>query len=254
MGKDKDDSLNREEETMQPGPLGVQEGEVWVTSGEFDLRDGQDLSLSFVGVPPAWAEIDNGLQIYCKAVDLRIAVRLEAWMAEPPGHEEQWDERSELLIDWTSGWVWLDACDGTSPQLEFFLGPSALSTAYRLRVSRQMRPESEGATENAAWHDQGLSPHQERYLFQFWPVPLAPEMAEDAGASETEREGLPSSREKALLTLIARGRSDREIARHLHMSLRAVKVSIASLQQKLEAGDRTATIVHALRRGWISLE
>src|SRR5258708_1139525 len=198
---------------MQLVPLRVQEGEVWVTSGRFDLRDNQDVSLSFVGVPPAWAEIDNGLQIDCKAVDLRIAVRLEAWMDEPPGHEEQWDERRELLIYWTPAWVWLDACDGTGPELEFFLGPSALSTAYRLRVSRQVRPGSEGATENASWHAQGISPHQQRYLFQFWPVPLAPEMAEDSEASETELEGLPSSREKAILTFLARGDSDREISR-----------------------------------------
>jgi DNA-binding CsgD family transcriptional regulator len=239
---------------MQLVPLRVQEGEVWVTSGRFDLRDNQDVSLSFVGVPPAWAEIDNGLQIHCKAVDLRIAVRLEAWMDEPPGHEEQWDERSELLIDWTSGWVWLDACDGTGPDLEFFLGPSALSTAYRLRVSRQVRPGSDGATENASWYAQGISPHQERYLFQFWPVPLAPEMVEDSEASETELEGLPSSREKAILTFIARGDSDREIARQLQISLRTVKTSIASIQQKLEASDRTAALVHALRRGWISME
>jgi len=239
---------------MQRVPLRVQEAEVWVTSGWFDLRDGQDMSLAFVGEPPAWADIDNGLQIRCKAVDRSVAVRLEAWLDEPPGDEGQWDERSEVLIDWTSGWVWLGVFDGADRGHEFFLGPPALATDYRLRVSRQARLDSAGATENAAWHAQGISPYRERYLFQFWPVPLTPEMAEDAEAPETEREGLPSSREKAILSLIARGSSDREIARHLHISLRAVKTSIASLQQKLEAGDRTATLVHALRRGWIRME
>ncbi|SRR5258708_2306198 len=239
---------------MQRVPLRVQEGEVRVTSGRFDLRDGQDMSLSFIGVPSDWTEIDNGLQIHCKAVDRSVAVRLEAWLDEPPGHEEQWDDRSELLIDWTSGWVYLDACDGGVPELEFSLGPSALATAYRLRVSRQVRPGSEGVTENAAWHAQGISPHQERYLFQFWPVPLASEVVEDSEASETGREGLPSSREKAILTCIARGSSDREIARQLHISLHAVKTAIASLQHQLEVGDRTAMLVHALRRGWIRME
>src|SRR5260370_15120159 len=102
---------------MQLVPLRVQEGEVWVTSGRFDLRDNQDVSLSFFGVPPAWAEIDNGLQIHCKAGDLQIAVRFEAWMDEPPGHEEQSDERMELLIEWPSGCVWPDACDGTRPEI-----------------------------------------------------------------------------------------------------------------------------------------
>jgi DNA-binding CsgD family transcriptional regulator len=239
---------------MQLVPLRVQEGEVWVTSIRFDLRDSQDLSLSFLEGPPGWAEIDNGLQIHCKAVDRSVAVRMEAWLDEPPGHEEQWDDKIELLIDWTSGWVGLDCCDGTGLELEFFLGPSALSTAYRLRISRRVRHGSEGAPENATWHTQGSSPHQERYLFQFWLVPLAPEMVEDSEASETEREGLPSSREKAILTLIARGSSDLEMARQLQMSLRTVKASIASIQQKLEAGDRTATLVHALRRGWIRME
>jgi hypothetical protein len=90
---------------MQRVPLRVQEAEVWVTSGWFDLEDGQDRSLSCVGVPPDWAEIDNGLQIRCKAAPRSGAVRLKAWLDEPPGHEGQWDERIELLIDWTSGWV-----------------------------------------------------------------------------------------------------------------------------------------------------
>jgi len=253
MGKDQDDSFNREKEMMQRAPLRVQEGEVW-TSGRFDLRSGQDLSLSFVGAPPAWAEIGNGLQIECQTVDQSIAVRLEAWMDEPPGDEEQGDERMELLIDWTSGWVWLDACDGTSPQLELFLGPSTLSTVYRLRVSRQVQPYSEEATESAAWPTQGIASPQERYLFQFWPVPLTPEMAEDSEASETKRESFPSSREKVILTLIARGSSDREIAKQLQISLRTLKIAIASIQQKLEASDRTALIIHALRRGWIRME
>lgn len=239
---------------MQQVPLRVQEAEVRVTSGWFDLRDGQDMSLSFVGEPPDWAEIDNGLHIYCKAVDRSVALRLEAWLDEPSGDEEQWDEKSELLIDWTSGWVWLGVFDGADRGHEFFLGPPALATAYRLRISRRVQPDGEGAAESAAWHNQDISPYRERYLFQFWPVPLAPEMAQDSEASETELEGLPSSREKAILTLIARGSSDQEIARQLHISLRAVKTSIASLQQKLEAGDRTATLVHALRRGWIRME
>ena len=112
---------------MQRVPLRVKEAEVWVTSGRVDLRDTQDVSLSFLGVPPDWAEIDNGLQISCQAAPRSVAVRLEAWMDEPPGHEEQWDDRSELLIDWTSGWVWLDDCDsGAPPRLSFSLVPLRL--------------------------------------------------------------------------------------------------------------------------------
>ncbi len=240
---------------MQPVPLRVLEGEVHVWEDRFDLRDDDPyMSLSFAGVPPDWAEIHNlGLTIICKAADQPIAVRMEAWMDEPSGHEEQWDERIEILIDWTSGSVSLDPNLEGGRELEFSFGPSALSTAYRLRVSRRLQPMSKGATGNAAQEDQGLPHHQERYLFQFWPVPATRDVADDE-ESDTELAGSLSSREKTILAAMARGISDVAIAKDLKLPLRTVKTSIASIYHKLETNDRTAAVVHALRRGWISLE
>jgi DNA-binding CsgD family transcriptional regulator len=239
---------------MQSVPLRVLEGEVRVWSDRFDLRDDDPyMSLSFAGVPPDWAEIHNlGLTIMCKATDQPIAVRMEAWMDEPSGHEEQWDERIEILIDWTSGSVSLDPDLEGGRELAFSFGPSALSTAYRLRISRRWQPMSKGATGNAAQEDQGLLHHQERYLFQFWPVPATRDVADDE--SDIELADSLSSREKTILASMARGISDVAIAKDLKLPLRAVKTSIASIYHKLETNDRTAAVVHALRRGWISME
>ena len=101
---------------MTVGPFRVLEGEVRIWDGVFDLKDGQDISLSFIEVSPNWVEVGNGLQVTCKSrvdqdtvmLDHAISVHLEAWMDEPPGQREQWDETCDLLIDWTSGTIYLD--------------------------------------------------------------------------------------------------------------------------------------------------
>jgi DNA-binding NarL/FixJ family response regulator len=77
-----------------------------------------------------------------------------------------------------------------------------------------------------------------------------------------EEEALPtkdmysplSTREVEILDYIARGNSNKEIAKSLKISDQTVKNHITSILKKLSVNDRTAAVVHALRHGWIKME
>jgi DNA-binding NarL/FixJ family response regulator len=62
-----------------------------------------------------------------------------------------------------------------------------------------------------------------------------------------------SAREIEVLDYIARGNSNKEIARALKISDQTVKNHITSILKKLAVNDRTQAVVYALRRGWIKL-
>ena len=62
-----------------------------------------------------------------------------------------------------------------------------------------------------------------------------------------------STREVEILDYIARGNSNKEIAKALKMSDQTVKNHITSILKKLSVNDRTAAVVHALRHGWIQM-
>jgi DNA-binding NarL/FixJ family response regulator len=63
-----------------------------------------------------------------------------------------------------------------------------------------------------------------------------------------------SAREIEVLDYIARGNSNKEIARALKISDQTVKNHITSILRKLAVNDRTQAVVYALRRGWIKLD
>ena len=63
-----------------------------------------------------------------------------------------------------------------------------------------------------------------------------------------------TAREIEVLDYIARGNSNKEIARALKISDQTVKNHITSILRKLAVNDRTQAVVYALRRGWIKLD
>jgi DNA-binding NarL/FixJ family response regulator len=67
------------------------------------------------------------------------------------------------------------------------------------------------------------------------------------------REAL-SAREVEVLTLVARGASNKEIARALHLSEATVKSHMLHLFAKLDVSDRTAAVTAALERGVLHLD
>ncbi len=64
----------------------------------------------------------------------------------------------------------------------------------------------------------------------------------------------PSTREIEVLMLVARGASNKEIARSLHISEATVKSHLIHIFSKLGVADRTAAVTVALERGILRLE
>jgi DNA-binding NarL/FixJ family response regulator len=63
-----------------------------------------------------------------------------------------------------------------------------------------------------------------------------------------------SERELEVLTLVARGMSNKEIAAALHLVEGTVKVHLTNILAKLEVSDRTQAILTAMKRGIIQIE
>jgi DNA-binding NarL/FixJ family response regulator len=78
---------------------------------------------------------------------------------------------------------------------------------------------------------------------------VAPEVAQEI-ASNTGREGL-TEREIGVLRLVAKGRSNRDIADALFITEDTVKARMKSIMGKLDAEDRTHAVMIAIRRGFM---
>ncbi len=60
-------------------------------------------------------------------------------------------------------------------------------------------------------------------------------------------------REQEILTLVARGATNKEIAHRLRISEQTVKVHLRNIFQKLDAASRTEAVTRALGQGWLTL-
>ncbi|WP_103502210.1 MULTISPECIES: response regulator transcription factor [Streptomyces] len=81
---------------------------------------------------------------------------------------------------------------------------------------------------------------------------LQPEIARALLTSESPgsgRTGSLTDRERQVLSLIARGRSNREIARNLVLSEKTVKTHVSNILMKLDLADRTQAALWAVRHG-----
>jgi DNA-binding NarL/FixJ family response regulator len=63
-----------------------------------------------------------------------------------------------------------------------------------------------------------------------------------------------TDREMDVLRLAAKGMSNREIAAELVISVRTVQTHLNNVFNKVGVGSRTEAVIHALRKGWITLE
>jgi len=84
-------------------------------------------------------------------------------------------------------------------------------------------------------------------------VLLEPEVASALlkGDSDDGRAGALTDREREVLAEIARGRSNREIARALVLSEKTVKTHVSSILTKLGLADRTQAALYAVRSGLV---
>ncbi len=84
---------------------------------------------------------------------------------------------------------------------------------------------------------------------------LLKEFEELAVYEDVEEMFMPlSPREMEILRYVAKGASNKEIARALGISRQTVKNHMSSILRKLAVNDRTQAAVLALRRGWIRLQ
>ncbi len=85
-----------------------------------------------------------------------------------------------------------------------------------------------------------------RVLDQFRELATVDEMSDAVFSPLTPRE-------VEILDCVARGNSNKEIARLLSISDQTVKNHITSILRKLAVNDRTQAVIYALRHGWIKL-
>ena len=57
-----------------------------------------------------------------------------------------------------------------------------------------------------------------------------------------------------VLRLAAQGMSNKDIARHLSLSIRTVQAYLSAVFSKMQVGSRTEAVVQALQKGWLTLE
>jgi len=77
--------------------------------------------------------------------------------------------------------------------------------------------------------------------------------ASGKAAQEEQLEEL-SVREMEVLSLAARGLSNQDIASELCLSIRTVQGHLGHIFNKLQVGSRTEAVVHALKKGWVTLD
>lgn len=63
-----------------------------------------------------------------------------------------------------------------------------------------------------------------------------------------------SDRQKEVLLLAARGRSNKEIASNLHVSERTVQAHLSCIYNKLDVTSRTEAVIRGLQKRWLRME
>ncbi|MEN9567507.1 MAG: hypothetical protein RLZZ69_2703 [Cyanobacteriota bacterium] len=71
---------------------------------------------------------------------------------------------------------------------------------------------------------------------------------------ETNNKNPLTSRETEILTLIAAGKSNNQIAQQLHITIGTVRVHVHAILQKLEVRDRTSAVIMAIQQNLIAID
>jgi NarL family two-component system response regulator LiaR len=82
---------------------------------------------------------------------------------------------------------------------------------------------------------------------------VAARLMEEVAAEQAEPDPL-TPREREVVELISRGRSNKRIALELGISEKTVKAHVSNVLAKLGLSDRTQVAMHAVRAGWFEVE
>ncbi len=93
--------------------------------------------------------------------------------------------------------------------------------------------------------------HQGRSVLD--PVVAQKLVTRMASKEQTPSTPMLTPREKEILTLVAKGYTNKAIAAQLHISDRTVQGHLAHIYEKLQVQNRTEAVMKALSLGWISL-
>jgi DNA-binding NarL/FixJ family response regulator len=81
---------------------------------------------------------------------------------------------------------------------------------------------------------------------------FSPALRDRIRSLQCESAEILTRRDLEILEQVARGKADKEIARHLGISERTVRHHLTQIFQKLQVRSRTEAVWVALRNGWIS--
>jgi len=73
-------------------------------------------------------------------------------------------------------------------------------------------------------------------------------------AVRDDASGPLTPREREVVSLIARGLSNKRIAAELRISEKTVKAHVSNVLSKLGLSDRTQVAMHAVRQGWVEVD
>ncbi|MFD1466328.1 response regulator [Lapidilactobacillus mulanensis] len=175
------------------------------------------------------AEAENGVEGVQKALDLRPdAILMDVVMPEMDGIEAT----KEILKQWPKAKIiiltsFIDD-EKVYPAIEAGAASYILKTSTAAEIAQAIRATAKG--------ESVLEPEVTTKMMNRMSQRNQPQLYEDLTA-----------REREVLLLIAQGKSNKEIADELFITLKTVKTHVSNILAKLQVEDRTQAAIYAFQ-------
>lgn len=175
------------------------------------------------------AEAENGVEGVQKALDLRPdAILMDVVMPEMDGIEAT----KEILKQWPKAKIiiltsFIDD-EKVYPAIEAGAASYILKTSTAAEIAQAIRATAKG--------ESVLEPEVTTKMMNRMSQHNQPQLYEDLTA-----------REREVLLLIAQGKSNKEIADELFITLKTVKTHVSNILAKLQVEDRTQAAIYAFQ-------
>jgi predicted ATPase/DNA-binding CsgD family transcriptional regulator len=200
------------------------------------------------------------LKDYRRAIpNLQQALEMYDLLGDRGGFAETLEGIAQVAIgtsDYSRACSLLAAADGLREAVNHPIAP--IDREEHTQMLATLRREL-GESFDTIWNtDHGMSQDEARTLtteiLSEEPAPAAPvpRVERDDDATSLIRQLGISEREIEVLSLVAAGKTDREIAEELFIGVRTVQSHVANLLTKLDVNARSAAVARALRSGIIT--